>query len=96
MLFLVRDYGALWKSLKSILHSLAVVRGNFEHFTNATIHSNLTSFSTLQSRPQHKSNHLACCVVHFVSILSFMGREVLASSYVYTKVKATTAGGNNA
>ena len=49
MLFLVRDYGALWKSLKSILHSLAVVRGNFCCFTNATIRSNLTGFSTLKT-----------------------------------------------
>ena len=55
MLFLVRDYGALWKSLKSILHSLAVVRGNFEHFTNATIHSNLTDFSTLKT--VHSTRH---------------------------------------
>ena len=96
MLFLVRDYGALWKSLKSILHSLAVVRGNFEHFTNATIRSNLTGFSTLKSRPQHKNNHLACCAMYFVSTFYFMEREVLACSYVYTKVKATTSGGNNA
>lgn len=96
MLFLVRDYGALWKSLKSILHSLAVVRGNFCCFTNATIRSNLTGFSTLKSRPQHKNNHLACCVMHFVSTFYFMGREVLAGSYVYTKVKATASGGNDA
>ena len=61
-----------------------------------TIRSNLTGFSTLQSRPQHKNNHLACCVVHFVSTFYFIGREVRTCSYVYTKVKATASGGNDA